>query len=81
MGASTHLALDALRILHLSGPQNHTRRPATASAVAALPNCLSLRARVLLLRVTGQASTLAWWANQKESNWCFGAVGACSVCS
>jgi hypothetical protein len=32
---------------------------------------------VILLRVTGQPPTLAWRANQKKSNWCFGAVRAC----
>lgn len=75
-------------MLPLSGLQNRTRRAATAaavttSAVDALPNCLSLRVRVILLRVTVQAPTLAWWASQKKSNRCFGAVGACSgvICS
>jgi len=86
--ASTLLASDALRILPLSGLQNRTRRAAAAAAgggggggggvvVDALPNCLSLRVRVILLRVTGQPPTLAWRANQKKSNWCFGAVRAC----
>ena len=68
------LASDALRILPLSGLQNRTIRAAAAAAAAAaaLPNCLSLRVRVILLRVTGQAPALAWWADQKKSNvfWC-----------
>jgi hypothetical protein len=80
-GKHTLLASDALSILPLSGLQNRTGRAAaaatTTTAVDALPNCLSLRAHVILLRVPGQAPTLAWWANRKKRNWCFGAVRAC----